>query len=350
MKSLRSATLVGVLLLGAFLFTLPIATGMFAKTQGVERLTSNLRPTFEASSLTQTRSDLDMFQAMSDQLQESTLPALPVALNMSPEQFQEYLLRSSPDVASGVSQLDMILPKFQGLVGGLESQAANFRQADRVPTDFLPSTVVPYLFLVPGAVLFFSAAAALAIGGRKGGWASIALGLSLVFGAVFIATPLVVSVPAKAHAVDELQVAFGSTFTTEGAADVRSDMDTVQDMADQLQSQTLPNLATALNMSPSQFQDFMQTNFPAVATGISQFDTVLPRFQNLTAGIEANVDNFIDATSVPTADLSARTLTLFYIIPGAIAIALGGAGLLAGHRTSVVTEPAPSQPAPVPAH
>ena len=76
MKIMRSATLVGVPILGAFLFVLPIATGMFAKTQEVERLTNNLRPSFDDSALAQTRADVDMMQAMSDELQTSTLPAL----------------------------------------------------------------------------------------------------------------------------------------------------------------------------------------------------------------------------------------------------------------------------------
>ncbi|MDN5896952.1 MAG: hypothetical protein L0H93_23380, partial [Nocardioides sp.] len=283
MSKVRVATLLGVMMLGIFLIVFPLATGMFAKVQGVERLTNSLRPSFETAALEQTRTDLDTMQAMSDQLQTETLPALPGALGMTPGQFQSYMAQSFPDVSSGISQLDTIMPSFQGLVGDLEAQQSNFHRADQVPTGFLPSTLLPYFFVIPGVLLFVTGMAGLIVGGRGGaGWSSAALGLSLVFGIVFVVSPFVLSVPAKAQVVDDLQTAFGSVFTNEGAASVRADMATVQDMADQLQSETLPALATGLGMSATQFQGFMSTNFPAVAAGVAQLDTALPGFQALT--------------------------------------------------------------------
>ncbi|WP_235214875.1 hypothetical protein [Rhodococcus opacus] len=327
--------------IGAVLVIFPLVTGMLSKTQGVENLTGNLRASFEPAALTQTRSDMDTVQAMSDQLQEQTLPALPNALGMSPEQFQNFMGQNFPDVASGIGQLNTILPKFQGLVGGLETQAPNFRSADQIPTNFLPSTVVPYLFLIPGAVLFLLAVGALVLGrGKKEpGISRAALLVSIVVGLVFIIAPLALSGPAKAKAVDDLTAAFGPVFTDQGAAAVRSDFTVIEKMSDQLQTDTVPALAGALKMDPAQFQAFMTENFPDVATGMAQLNEIVPRFGALVAGIEGNVDNFQQAASIPTAAQDTTTLTWWFLVPGVALIALGAVGVTA--RSGSAPRPVP---------
>ncbi|WP_237727136.1 hypothetical protein [Rhodococcus jostii] len=318
--------------IGAVLVIFPLVTGMLSKTQGVENLTGNLRSSFEPAALTQTRADMDTVQAMSDQLQGQTLRALPSALGMSPEQFQDFMGQNFPDVASGIGQLNTILPKFEGLVGGLEAQASNFRSADQVPTNFLPSTVVPYLFLIPGAVLLVLAAGALVLGREKPerGVSRAALLVSIVVGLVFIIAPLALSVPAKAKAVDDLTAAFGPVFTDQGAAEVRSDFTVIEKMSTQLEADTVPALAGALKMDPAQFQAFMTENFPDVATGMAQLSEILPRFQALVAGIEGNVDNFQQAASIPTGGQDTTMLIWWFLVPGVALIALGALGVTAG--------------------
>lgn len=337
MKSTRrTAALLAVALVGAILFIFPLATGMLDKAHSVDTLTGDLRYAFEPSALKQTRTDMNTVQAMSDQLQSKTLPALPNALGMNPEQFQQFMGQKFPDVASGIGRLNTIVPKFQGLVAGMETQAPNFRSADEIPTSFLPGITVPYLFLVPGAILFLVAAAALILGRARAsrGITLTALLLSLVFGLVFLLAPTALSVPAKAQAVDDLAGAFGPIFTNEGVAAVRSDMDVIQKMSDQLQTQTVPALAGALKLSPTQFQSFMTQNFPDVAAGMGRLNEILPRFQTLVYGMEKNVGNFQQASSIPTAGLSTTTLTWWMVIPGAALIVCGGVGLLSARAPS----------------
>ncbi|MDV7087676.1 hypothetical protein [Rhodococcus opacus] len=339
--SLRRTVVLGVVAaIGAVLFLFPLVTGMMTKVQGVEHLTGDLRASFEPQALAQTRADMDTVQTMSDQLQSQTLPALPNALAMSPDQFQDYMGQNFPDVASGIDQLDTILPKFEALVTGLETQAPNFRNADQIPTNFLPSTVVPFLFLIPGAVLFLLAVGALLRGRRGGrpGLSRAALVAGVVVGLVFVIAPLVLSVPTKAKAVDDLTAAFGPVFTDQGVAAVRSDMTVIATMSDSLQTQTVPALAGALKMDPGQFQDFMGQNFPDVATGMAQLNTILPRFEALVAGMEANVGNFQLAANIPTASQAATTLTWWFIVPGVALILLGGIGIAGGQpRTAGVS-------------
>ncbi|WP_009760387.1 hypothetical protein [Rhodococcus sp. JVH1] len=313
---------------GLMLFLFPLVSSMLQKTQGVEELTGSLRTSFEPTALSQTRTDMDTIQAMADQLQTETLPALPGALAMTPDQFQSYMGENFPQVTHGVGQLDTILPKFQALVAGLETQAPNFRSADQIPTNFLPSATVPFLFYVPGAVLFLVAGGALIRGDqRRTSLARAALLTATTVGAVFIIAPLLLSVPQKAHATDELTGAFATVFTGEGAAAVRADMNVIQDMSDQLQEQTLPALAGALKMDTAQFQNFMSQNYPDVATGVGALNTVLPRFQGLVGGIEGNVGSFQLASSIPTSHTATTTLTLWFLVPGAVLVAAGVLGL-----------------------
>lgn len=325
----KKFTLGVIAALGLLLFLFPLVTSMLPKTEGVEKLTGSLRTSFEPAALAQTRTDMDTIQAMADQLQTETLPALPNALAMTPAQFQGYMGENFPQVTSGISQLDTILPKFQALVTGLETQAPNFRSADQIPTNFLPSTTVPFLFYVPGAVLFLAAGGALIVRGdqRRTSLAHAALLTATAVGAVFIIAPLLLSVPQKAHATDELTGAFATVFTAEGAAAVRADMNVIQDMSDQLQEQTLPALAAALKMDPAQFQNFMAQSFPDVATGVGALDTVLPRFQGLVGGIESNVGSFQLAASIPTSHTATTALTLWFLVPGSVLVVVGALGL-----------------------
>ncbi|WP_237727099.1 MULTISPECIES: hypothetical protein [Rhodococcus] len=272
---------------------------------------------------------MDTVQTMSNQLQAQTLPALPGALGMTPDQFQSYMGENFPEVAYGVSQLDTILPKFQALVTGLETQAPNFHSADQIPTGFVPSTTVPFLFLIPGATLFMLAGGALIVGGgnNRAGLVRATLLISAMVGAVFIIAPLVLSVPQKTQAVDDLTTSFATVFTDDGAAAVRVDMNVIQELSDQLQGQMLPALAAALKMDPTQFHNFMAQNFPSVSTGVDQLNTILPRFQGLVSGIEQNVGSFQLAASIPTAHEAAATLSWWFFVPGSFVIFAGAIGL-----------------------
>jgi len=88
---------------------------------------------------------------MSDHLYEQTLPALAGALKMDPAQFQNFLSQNCPDVATGVRALNTALPRFQGLVGGIEGNVGRFQLASGIPTSHTATTTRTLWFLVPGA-------------------------------------------------------------------------------------------------------------------------------------------------------------------------------------------------------
>jgi hypothetical protein len=137
--------------------------------------------------------------------------------------------------------------------------------------------------------------------------------------------------------VDGVTNAFRPVFSAEGARTTRAYMDTVQSMADELTGKALPALAAQLKVTPDQLGQSLAANFPAVATGVSQLGTVLPRFQALVSGVEQNTANFRLADSIPTASTPTTLLHWLFVIPAFVLVISGGAGLLAGRRVGTRT-------------
>ena len=312
-----------VMAIGALVISLP------AKTQGVDNLTNAFRPAFTPQALTQTRRDMDTVKAMAADLDSKAIPALATQLGVTPDQFRGNLASGFPAVGAGMRQLPTILPYFDGVVGGLETQASNFHLADAIPAKPFPATFVTYLFLLPGLAL-----AALALLGllRPAPFRTIAFGVAAAVGVVLIVAPLALSVPKKTQAVDGVTNAFRPVFSVEGARTTRAYMDTVQSMADELTGKALPALATQLKVSPDQLGKTLAANFPKVATGMEQLPAILPRFQAIVTGVEANRANFRLADSIPTASTPTTLLHWLFVIPALVLVTAGSVGLLAGRR------------------
>lgn len=315
---IQKAALATILLVGVVLTVFPIATNMFGKTGGVEKLTGDFRSAFAPSAVEQTRTDLDGIVAMSDELQTKTLPALPEALGQTPDEFSAFMTANFPDVAAGIPQLNPIISRFDGIVSGFEAQASNFRKADTIPSSSMSSRVVPYLFLVPGVLLIGLAAAGLARGSSRA--PKVALVASVVVGLGLAGGALGLSVHAKGQAVDDMTAAFGPVFTDAGVAQMDQDMNVIEAMAAQLQAETLPGLAKGLGMTPEAFNTFMGDNFPDVAAGVGSLDTVLPKFRGIVDGIGANLDSFDQAANLPTAGMPATSLAWWLLLPGTLLV------------------------------
>lgn len=326
MKSIRIG-LVAVVVVGAAMAIGARVIDLPAKAQGVDNLTNSFRPAFQSSEIRATREQFDAIKQMAAELQDKTLPALAQALNMTPEQLQQFFQTNFPAVARGMGELDRSLPYFDRLVAGMERHERDFHLADAIPTKNLPATVVPWLFILPGTV---AAALAFAAAIRFRQLVRPALVAAVVLGVVLIVAPLVLSVPKKAQAVDNLTNAFRPAFTEAGARTARGYMDNFTAMAAELQDKALPQLAAALKMTPPQLQQFLGSNFPAVARGMSELPRALPRFEGLVTGIERNVGNFRRADAVPTANTPTTLLHWLFIFSGLGLLFSGGGTLAAG--------------------
>jgi hypothetical protein len=266
---------------------------------------------------------------MAAALQRDVAPALARRLGLTPAEFNAFLAKDFPAVAKGTGQLDRIVPRFDGIVNGLEQQQGNFAKADAVPMSKpidLPATTVPWVFFLSGGLVALVALAGLL---WPAGWSTTSRVTACVVGAALIIAPLALDLNGKAKAVDSLTDAFRPAFSQPGSQQIRTDMNTVQSMADQLQADLLPAVAGRLKATPAQLTDALNQISPAFAAGVASLPQSLPRFQALVRNIEANGDNFRAADAIPVASTKATTLLWLFLVPGSILLLAGGVPLWA---------------------
>jgi hypothetical protein len=316
------------LVVGVALVLIPITTNLFSKASAVDDLTGDLRPAFTDAQLAQADADMTAIEKMAAQLGAEAIPALAEQFDATPEAFAQQLGTDHPAVGAGMQQLDVILPYFRQLVDGLRAQQGNFRLADAIPSKNLPAIVVPLLFLVPGLVLVAVAALAL----LRSRLRPVVAPVALAIGAVLVIAPLVLSVPAKTQAVDDLTDAFRPVFSAEGLAATRDHLDTVHAMIDQLVGEALPALAEGLAMPAADFQAFLGDQFPDVASGLGSIDAILARFDGLVGAVESDATSFRRADSIPTSGTHTTLLLWLFVIPGLALVAVGVAGVVDARR------------------
>lgn len=157
--------------------------------------------------------------------------------------------------------------------------------------------------------------------------------VGVVVGLFLLISPIALDYPAKTQGVDHLTDSFRSTMTDEGLAQVRSDMDTFNAFAAQFQNEAAPAIAGALTEAgalsgPEEFGPFVGDNFPAVATGLSQFDdSILPHFNAIVDGLEANQRDFERADSIPTSWLPTTSVPWIILLFGLVITAVALFGL-----------------------
>jgi len=322
--------LVGVIwLVGAFALSLP------TKTQGVDDLTDAFRPAFTDAALVQAKVDLQTATAFATDFRTLVAPQLAAQLGVTPDQLIASLGAQAPAVADGLTQLPRILTTFGGLQGTMADQQHNFDQADAIPTAGLPNTSVHWLFVCLGILAIAGGAVGLVLRGR-----STALAVAIL-GAVVIATTLLISVPAKAEAVDDLTAALRPIFTTQTAAQARADVNTLRAMDDELGARALPALAGMLHVTPAQLEASLADEFPTVAAGLQQFPAILVRLDGVVTALERNLDNFRLADSIPTSGRPTTDVVWYLIGPSLVLVLAGGAAAVRRRATATPVDARP---------
>jgi hypothetical protein len=320
-----------ILLVGLYWLVSTFALGFPEKTKAVDGLTDDFRPVFADKGLNQSESDIDTINKFAAEFQTEAVPALAKQLGVTPEQFVEIVSKQYPDVGAGVRELPTSLPYFNGMVSGLGQEQSNFQKADSIPTSFLPAQSVHWLFVMLGVVTIAIAGLGLAKPTRSTAFLGAAAGL----GVAVIGVTLILSVPAKAEAVDGMTNEFRPVFTEKGAAQTRDYLTTVEKMNTELTTEALPGLAKMLKVTPQELGASLGQNFPDVGSGLQQMPQILARFDDLVTKIEANVANFQKADSIPTTTSPTTKLQGQFLYPSLLLIiAGGGAALGAGRRRS----------------
>src|SRR5262249_33690055 len=104
-------------------------------------------------SLDQGDRDMATLTAMTAQFESSMLPALAAQLHMTPQQFAATLAGINPTVARSLGQLDAPVAFVKADQARKAATAADFRDADDIPTSGTAPTIIPWTLIVPGVLL-----------------------------------------------------------------------------------------------------------------------------------------------------------------------------------------------------
>lgn len=213
---------------------------------------------------------------------------------------------------------------------------------------------------------------------RKSLWAVIVVGL------VLVVAPFALGIPSKAGAgqkmmdgfrplmqpatVDETASYYDDVFVPLGEVVPALTQENIAKFNGYVQGFTamgvdaenlVPALAQAMRMTPDQVQTFMAAQFPAMsqllqnlptmqqdftdlvglmAQNVAIFEQVpggLAHYEPLVETMQANVDNYRKADSLPNMNL----FTWAFVVPGLVLVGLGGAGLFADRKGTPKAEP-----------
>lgn len=154
------------------------------------------------------------------------------------------------------------------------------------------------------------------------------LAVVFIVGAAFVVFPLATSMPGKADSTATMMTAFRPAMTDQALAQGRSDLTSMQGMATELQSTTIPALAAQLKMTPAQLTAYLGQNFPAVAKGLTAMGTALPGFAATQSIMEAQQGNFEQADAIPMGGVSPSTVPYLFILPGILLMLVAIVGFL----------------------
>lgn len=313
-----------MVVIGAFLIILPLATNLPGKTAATGNMMTAFRPQMSDAALAQSNADLQTMSAMGGQLSTAMLPALAAQMHMTTAQLSSYIAKTYPAVGKGLAEFGTILPSFASLQSTMQAQQSNFQQADQIPTKSLPPTAMTWLFVLPGAALLLLGLFGI-VRPRLGRPMLAAAG---AVGLIVVISTLATSMSSKATAADQMTNAFKPVFTTQSAQQARADTTTVTAMATEFSTKALPGIAAALKITPAQLSAMITTQFPAVATGVAQLPQILPRLEASTSLIESNVDNFNQSASIPWSPGSMISMFWFMMVSALLAVAFAAGALL----------------------
>jgi hypothetical protein len=310
--------------LGAFLIVFPLAIGLPGKSAASGDLMSAMRPQMSDAALAQGRTDLATVNAMAQQMNETMIPTLATQLKATPEQLQAFFGQNLPALAKGINELPQLQASFGGLQATMQAQQANFRQADQIPTGFLPPTTMTVLFVVPGVLLLGFAGFGLLRPARGRQMVAAAGITGLVMSIGLLAT----SMYGKASAADEMTAAFKPVFAAQSVQQARSLTNDATAMSNELTQSAVPTLASALHVTPTQLAAGMATSYPAVVTGMQALPGIVQRMQVATSLIESQADNFAKTAAIPWEPGSMVGVFWAMMAPAILLIAVGAGTLL----------------------
>jgi len=147
--------------------------------------------------------------------------------------------------------------------------------------------------------------------------------LTVLIGLTFIAMTLIVNLFSVGPAFERLTDGFRPVMTQTSISTAQTHVAQLAAAGNELQTKVLPTLTQQLNLSPTQMNGMLNSQFPAVAAGMKALPTVLPTFNGLLTTLDQQRPYFTSADAIPTTNLPATTLPWGLLIAGIAVVGLG---------------------------
>jgi hypothetical protein len=275
-----------VIVVGIGLVTLGFARNLFAVGPAFEEMIDDFRPALTDEAIAALRADLSGLDAVAAEFGASVAPAMAAQLHMTVEEFTAYVAAEFPGVSEGMALVPDAVVGFSGLVDVLDQQQENFAAADEIPVESLPATTVPWAILAVGALFVVLGVAMLTRSDNRASVATAAFALIVVVGV------LLVGLPGKSSAADDLNDALAPVYTVETVDGASATLAVVSGMGAELQNDMLPALGARLGLDGPALEAFLAENFPVTASALAGMPGTIERFERLVAVFDANLDNY----------------------------------------------------------
>jgi hypothetical protein len=145
----------------------------------------------------------------------------------------------------------------------------------------------------------------------------------LLVGVVLIVLPFAYDMFDRASAGADMMEAFeGMPYDQELIATLQGHLETFSGMQEDM-NKMLPAFAQQMGVTEEQLNQMIGEQFPALAEGMQQMDTMGQDFNNVIAVMGGNVENFQKANELPM-----RDMPWYFIIAGGIIVVLAGIQLV----------------------
>ena len=144
----------------------------------------------------------------------------------------------------------------------------------------------------------------------------------LLVGVALIITPFGYKMFDRASAGADMMKSFEPVLTRPNVTTFQGHMQTFAAMSGDI-NKMMPALAQQMSMTQDGLNQMLGQQFPGVAKGMQQVDTMGKDFNMVITVMDQNVDNFQKANQLPM-----RNMPWFFIAAGGVIVVLAGAQLL----------------------
>ncbi|MFA5891960.1 MAG: hypothetical protein WDA27_13585 [Actinomycetota bacterium] len=278
-----------VLLVGIALIGLVLGTRLFERANAFERVSSDMRPMFEAGAISALEQDAEVVTTLARQF-PSYLPVVATRLGFTRAQFEDFLTQY-PRVERGLGQLPSVGDRLRTRIEALGEESGRFAQADSIPTKDRSTAFVPWFMLIVGIVASM-AGIGMPAPSRTGA------AVAMLAGAMVILAPLATQLPSKASTADEMHRNLGAIMTRETLERAEADLSLARSLDVEIRTRMLPALAAQTGRTDAQLLSALRTSSPSVAAALDEFPGALVRLSSITKSLRGSLADFQTAAGI----------------------------------------------------